>query len=189
MEKEEKNVLKHLTYISKINKSIKNMKKLYQESMKSLKFVYEENKSNIKYEEYYFNGIPIPNNIEFKDITSSNINIFWEIDNINYQNKLKYKVEMKKSYSDFEKVFEGEKNNCIINNLESNTEYEFRICSFYNNSFSAFSNIHKIKTSNIDSNILKKSKREDEFLQKLLEWSGCKKIELLYRVKRDGMTG
>ena len=28
--------------------------------------------SNIKYEDYYFNGIPIPNNIKFKNIGTNN---------------------------------------------------------------------------------------------------------------------
>ena len=40
--------------------------------IKSIKFKYEEN--NIKYEEYYFNGIPIPKNIEIKDISYNSIN-------------------------------------------------------------------------------------------------------------------
>ena len=123
--------------------------------MKSLKFEYEENENGVKYEEYYFNSIPIPKNIESKDISYSNINISWEIDNINYQDKLKYKVEMRKTNTNFEKVYEGDKNNCIINNLNNNEEYEFRICSFNNYSYGPFSKIHKIKTINIDSNILK----------------------------------
>ena len=58
LDKEEKNIIKNLTYISKINKNKKEMKILSNELMKSIKFNYEEN--NIKYEEYYFNGIPIP---------------------------------------------------------------------------------------------------------------------------------
>ena len=44
-----------------MNKIIKEMKILSNESMKSIKFYYEEN--NIEYEEYYFNGIPFPKNI------------------------------------------------------------------------------------------------------------------------------
>ena len=73
---------------------------------------------------------------------------------------------MRKENENFEKIYEGEKNNYTINNLISNTEYEFRICSFYNNSFGPFSKIQKVKTFNIDSIILKESKREDVFLKK-----------------------
>ena len=66
MENEEKNIIKTLSYVSKINKTQKNIKKLL---MKNIKINYDENKNNIKYEEYYFNGIYIPKNIEFKIIS------------------------------------------------------------------------------------------------------------------------
>ena len=192
IEKEE-NMIKNLTYISKINKSMKEMKKLLQELMKSLNFFYEEEQSNIKYEEYYFNGIPIPYNIEFKDITGDSVNIYWKIDinkNINIdKNIFKYIIEMRKENENFSKVYEGNNTNCSINNLELNTNYEFRICSYYNDSIGPWTEIHKIKTLNIDSLLLKESKREIEFIQKLKEWIGFKKIELIYRGTRDGMTG
>ena len=83
LDKEEKNIIKNLLYISRINKSQKNMKKLFQELMKNLKFSYQEDKSNITYEEYYFNGIPYPKNIKFNDISTSSLKISWDIDNIN----------------------------------------------------------------------------------------------------------
>ena len=75
MENEDKNMIKLISYISKVNKN----KKLFNELMTNIKIKYEEDK--IKYEEYYFNGIPKPINIQFKDITSSSLNISWNIDN------------------------------------------------------------------------------------------------------------
>jgi len=39
-----------------------------------------------------------------------------------------------------------------------------------------------------DSLILRESTREKEFLKKILEWTGFKNIELIYRGSRDGMT-
>ena len=81
MENEDKNMIKILSYISKINKNKKNNKKIFSELMKNIKFKYEDDKIN--YEEYYFNGIPRPKNIIFKDLTSSSLNISWNIDNIN----------------------------------------------------------------------------------------------------------
>ena len=190
LEKEEKNIIKDLTYISKINKNKKEMKKLSNELMKSIKFKYEDN--NIKYEEYYFNGnILIPKNIEIKDISYDSINIKWEIDN-NIDNidnnKIKYIIEIRKENEEFIKIYEGNNNNSLINNLISNTNYEFRICSFYNNVYGNWSEIKKVKTKEFDSNILKESKREDEFISKILEWSGYKRMELIYRGSRDGTT-
>jgi len=55
-EKNEKNMIKTLSYIYKINKSQKEMKKLIQNLMKSVKFAYQEENSNIKYDEFFFNG-------------------------------------------------------------------------------------------------------------------------------------
>ena len=105
MKNEEKNIIKTLSYVSKINKTQKNIKKLFNtlifyllyyilifENNKNIKFNYDENKNNIKFEEYYFNGIYIPKNIEFKDISSSSINIYWKIDDINNINIDKNKI-------------------------------------------------------------------------------------------------
>ena len=47
----------------------------------------------------------------------------------------------------------------------------------------------KVKTQKFDSIILNESKRCDEFINKLLEWTGGKNMELLYRGTRDGMSG
>ena len=46
--------------------------------------------------------------------------------------------------------------------------------------------IQKIKTKNLDSIILEQSQRVEEFLEKIYEWSGYQKMELLYRGSRDG---
>ena len=163
--------------------------------MKNIKFNYEEEKSNIKYEEYYFNGIYIPKNIEIKDVSTDSLNLNWNIDEINIikidKNKIKYRVEIKEEKEKFKIVYEGNKNNCSINNLKRNTNYEIRICSLYNNLIGLYSQIHKIKTldiENIDSNILKESNKNNELLGKLYEWIGNKKMELIFRGTRDGMS-
>ena len=71
IEKEEKSMIKTLSYISIINKNKKEMRNLFQELMKNLKISFIENESNIKYEEYFFNGIPKPKEINFKDISTN----------------------------------------------------------------------------------------------------------------------
>ena len=87
-----KKIIQNLIYISRINKNKKEMKSLINQLMKSIKFNYEEN--NIKYKDFYFNGIPLPKNIEIKDIKYTSANIYWEIDDIKNidNNKIKYKV-------------------------------------------------------------------------------------------------
>jgi len=79
--------------------------------------------------------------------------------------------------------------NYLINNLNSNTNYEIRICSVYNDINSIYSEIKKVKTNEFDSLILGESKRYDEFIRKIYEWSGYNKMKLLYRGTRDGMEG
>ena len=59
LEKEEKNMIKNLTYISKINTNKKEMDILLNSSMKNLDIHFSEKESKIDYNEYYFNGFPL----------------------------------------------------------------------------------------------------------------------------------
>ena len=190
LEEKEKQMIKKLNYISNINKNLKEMKLYSQQPMKNIKIIFNEKENNIIYDEYYFNGISIPKDITFSDIGINSFKISWKIDDIkNIDNKeIKYKVEIRKENEKFKLSYEGNNNNCIINNLESDTYYEIRICSFYNNIISNWTKIYKIKTKDIDSIILKNNERKNEFINKIIEWSGYKSMELIYRGTRDGMT-
>ena len=88
--KEEKNIIKKLYYISIINKNIKEMESLPNELIENLDICFKENK--LIFHEYYFNGFPYPKDIKFNydDI----LNIQWDIDNNNLENidKKKNKV-------------------------------------------------------------------------------------------------
>ena len=70
LEKEDKNIIKILSYVSKMNKNQKEMKKLFEQIMKSIRISFNEKECNIKYEEYIFNGIPSPKDIEIKEMLS-----------------------------------------------------------------------------------------------------------------------
>ena len=76
----------------------------------------------------------------------------------------------------------------MVNNLNKNTNYEFKICAVYNNSRGPWSQIQKFKTLDIDSAILNESKKREEFIQIILEWSGYKSMELIYRGTRNGSS-
>ena len=166
LEKEEKTLIKTLSYVSIINKNQKEMKKLFQELMKNLKISFIEKESTIKYEEYYFNGIPIPKNIEFKEIGTNSFKVLWNIDDINLMNidkkEIKYKLEIRKENSkkEFIQIYEGKDNSFLANNkLEKNTYYEVRVCSFYNDIISNWSDIQKIKTKDLDCKILNETEK------------------------------
>ena len=200
-EKKDNNIIKTLSYVSKINKNKKELKKLLGTLMRSIKFSFknENNKDDIKYEEYYFNWIPEPKNIKYNNLTTNSVNLSWSIDNLNLLNinkdEINYKIEIikdkeeeiKKENEGYIKVYEGKNKNCFIDNLVKDTSYKINIYSFYNDKLieSIKQNI-KIKTDKLDSVILLESKREDEFLKKIFEWSGCKKMDLLYRGSKDG---
>ena len=193
IEKEEKNLIKYLAYISKINNAKKDMNKLLQELMKNMEIKYEEEKKNVKYEEYYFNGIYIPKNVEFKDTTFSSFNITWKIDEINIlnfdKNKLKFIIEMRKENEQFSKIYEGNDNNYLAQKLLSDTEYNIRITSKYNNIIGEWSQIYKERTKiYFESFILRESNQEKKLVEKIKEWLENKKLELIYRGTRDGMT-
>ena len=101
LEKEEKNMIIVLSYVSKINKNKKRIKELFKEFMKSLKFSFQEKENILKIDEYYFNGAPIPNNIEYKDNTFigyNDIELNWKINDIKVidKNNIKYKINLKK---------------------------------------------------------------------------------------------
>ena len=59
------------------------MNSLFSELIGNIKISFIEKEKNIKYEEYYFNGIQIPKNIEFQEIGSTSFKIIWKIDDIN----------------------------------------------------------------------------------------------------------
>ena len=190
----EKNMIKILSYVSKINKNNKEAKKLFQELMRNLKLEFVENETKIKYTDYFFNGIPSPKNIEINDIQANNAKINWKIDNLNILNinnkDIKFKIELRKNNEKFNQVYNGNDTNFKIDNLTENTEYELKICSYCNNIIGNWSEIKKFKTpENInDSQILKETKREKEFLNKIFEWTNYNRMEFIYRGSRDGMT-
>ena len=193
LEKEEENknikLLRNLTYVSKINKNQKEMNKISQILMKNLKLDFIDD--NIKYEEYYFNGLSIPKDIQISDIKYNSCNVSWKIDDINIlnidKNKIKYKIELRKENEQFHSVYENNNTNYNINKLESNTNYELRLCTIYNNINSQYSDTTKFKIL-IDSILLNETKKCDECLNNIFEWTGGKNIELLYRGTRDGMS-
>jgi hypothetical protein len=193
LQNEEKNIYKTLSYISKINKNEKEMKNIFQGFMKNIIINYIESESTIKYEEYYFNGIPSPENIEIKDIKINGFKILWIINNNNLnidEKDFKYKIKIRKENSNEDyKEINVDSNNYIINKLEKNTNYEIKLCTIYKDIImSNYTELYKIKTKNfdIDSVILSEVEKGNEYLNKLYEWTGYNKMELIYRGTRDG---
>jgi len=75
LDKKEKNIIKKLTYVSKINKNDQEIQTFFQTFMRNIKICFEEKENKVKYEEYFFNGIPAPRDIEFKDIDANSFKV------------------------------------------------------------------------------------------------------------------
>ena len=43
--------------------------------MRNIKISFQKDNSTIKYDEYYFNGIPTPKDIEIKNLTSNSLDL------------------------------------------------------------------------------------------------------------------
>ena len=185
------NLIKSLTYISKLNKNKIEMNDISRKVMKNLKLDFIDD--NIKYEEYYFNGLSIPKDIKISDIKFNSCNISWKIDDINLlnidNNKIKYRIEIRKENEQFKSIYEDNKMNYNINKLDSDTNYEIRLSTTYNDIIGNYSDIIKIKTNKFDSLLLNETNKCNECLNKIYEWTGGKEMELLYRGTRDGMSG
>ena len=91
-------MIKILSYVSKINQNQKEIKNLLKQLIKNLNISFNEKETQIKYDEYFFNGIQIPKDIKFDDIGAEDFQIFWKIDNINVKhydkNNIKFIVEL-----------------------------------------------------------------------------------------------
>ena len=181
----DKNMIRILSYIAKINDNKNDSNSLLVTLMKNLEIGFQEEQTNIKYEEYFFNGIQSPKNINIKDIKVHSALIKWDIDDININNydekKLKYCIELREKIKGekFNKIYEGEQKEFLINNLKKNSTYEIKIYSIYGELISpiiykSFDSLRLV----INSNILSESKRLDEFIEKIYEWCGYTKYEL-----------
>ena len=59
--------------------------------------------------------------------------------------KIKYRVEMRKNGEQFKKVYEGKDLKYRFTNLDMNKKYELKICSIYNDYIGPWSNILNTK--------------------------------------------
>ena len=120
---------------------------LISKLMKNIKITVNEENCSINYDNYYFNGMFIPKVIRFNDFSPNSFKIFWKIEDFKIENidkdNIIFKVEIRKENSNekFTKVYEGSNYNCLIENLNTNTVYEIRICCIYKDIIGPWSDI------------------------------------------------
>ena len=162
LEKEEKNMLKILSYITQISKSNKQMEDLHNELLKTLEIYFNEKDRKVIYKRCFFNGYPIPQEIKISEISSSGFKLEWSFNENDKISKLnddykKFKVELreeKEEYKNkndiFNQVYLGNQSNCYVKNLKPKTKYEIKICGIYENIEGEWSDIKNITTIEYD---------------------------------------
>ena len=147
------NISKGLSYISEMNKIKKDMTQLDNELIRNIKITFEEEKTDINFENYFFNGCPILKNIEFTDIQNTSFKVNWKLDGGHTNdntNKFKFRIEIKKEKDDnnnYSLVYEGNDDNYLIKGLSQDTIYEIRLSLNYDNFIIPLGQIQKVQTS------------------------------------------
>ena len=189
LKERERYLIKDFNYISHINKNQIESCLFLKKEIKGLNI--SLNNDKIIYEEYYFNGIPIPKGIEISEITGDSFDISWNKVKIKILNvekaQIKFRLEIRKENENFIPIYEGKNNYYTVKNLDYDSNYEVRICSIYNNIKTNYTPIYKVKTD-VLSLILNDCNRRLEYINLLLDWSGFNSMKLIYRGTRDGMT-
>ena len=151
-----KKEIEKLNYISKINQIKKSCENILVKLIKSMEFEYKEKENDIIFKEYYFNGISPPTNIEFKEINLSNLKILWKNGDINNKNikninDIKFILEIKEQNRQFQKIYEGNNNYYELTNISLKDNYEFRLCSIFNDLISPWTDIQKFNLSELNN--------------------------------------
>ena len=139
--KNNNNEMKDLFYISKINKINIEAKRLFQNTIKNLDIYF--NNESINYKEYYFNGIPIPKDIQIEE-KNNKLLISWDLRTKNLDIKnIKYLLKIKNNteYVDYE----VSKTNILIDEYKSNIDYEVKVRVLINDLYGDWSEITKFK--------------------------------------------
>ena len=139
------NEIKTLCYISELNKSEETIKDFLKERIKNLNISINFD-SSLNYENYYFNGIPIPKDVKVER-EEDKIFVSWDIDdslikNID-MNNMKFSVIIKGSL--FDSIYETKDKYIYINKYFSNKEYEIKVRTSIAGCQSDWSDLKKIK--------------------------------------------
>lgn len=142
------NDIKTLYYISEINKNKEKAKEFINKKIRNYDISFESDKY-VFYNDYYFNGIPIPKNIKAEK-REGKLYIFWDLDNSNIKNiktdSIKYSLIIKIIGSDL-LGYKCETNDKFYyyNYYDEKNDYEIKVRALIDNYQSEWSTIKKSK--------------------------------------------
>lgn len=142
------NDIKTLYYISEINKNKEKAKEFINKKIRNYDISFESDKY-VFYNDYYFNGIPIPKNIKAEK-REGKLYIFWDLDNSNIKNiktdSIKYSLIIKIIGSDlFGYKCETNDKFYYYNYYDEINDYEIKVRALIDNYQSEWSTIKKSK--------------------------------------------
>ena len=146
----ESHIIRTWCYISEINKYNEKANNLFKEPKKTLFFSFDEDKDSINYRNYYFDGLPVPENIIFEKNEKTEIEITWKCDESLFKDysdreKIKYEIEIKSII----KKYESKEKKLILKNMDNQKQYKIHIRTVLNNSYSTWSKFETFRVENL----------------------------------------
>ena len=201
-EKKNNNNIKTLYFISEINKSNEKAKEFIIKKIKNLDISFRYD-SYVNYDEYCFNGVPIPKNIDVEK-KGDKLFISWDIDDsiIKYINidNIKYSVTVNNIGSIFDFKEETDNKYIYYKDNEISKEYEIKVRTLLEGYCSEWSIIKKSKievehkinlfadnNQNNSSSLFGQSKQEVNPFENLFDNKQNKKNELFERKENKNL--
>ena len=136
-----------LYYISEININNEKTKEFFKIPKRNLDISFNSDLDVLDYKDYYFSGIPVPNNIK-KEIQGQNVIISWDINNFKLKEfdmkNIKYVLEIKngdKFYSN-----ETTEKKMLLDMYKLNNFFEIKIKASIDDIFGNWSEMKKFQT-------------------------------------------
>ena len=140
------NELKKLYYIIEMKKKEEETKNFIKKKIKNYSICFDNEYNEISFDEYYFNVIPIPKDINY-EIKADNLLLTWKIGDSKIEEPYEYIIQI--NVNNKEKIYKTPFNQFLLEKYESNVEYEVKIRVSSDDEFGDWSEIKKFK---IDSN-------------------------------------
>ena len=140
------NELKKLYYIIEMKKKEEETKNFIKKKIKNYSICFDNEYNEISFDEYYFNVIPIPKDINY-EIKGDNLLLTWKIGDSKIEEPYEYIIQI--NVNNKEKIYKTPFNQFLLEKYESNVEYEVKIRVSSDDEFGDWSEIKNFK---IDSN-------------------------------------
>ena len=147
-DEDESHIIRTWCYISEINKYNEKAQNLFNEPKKTLFFSFDDEELKVNYSNYYFDGLPVPENICVKNNEENKIEITWKNDedkikDYSDKNKIGYEIEIKNAIKKYE--FKTKEKKLILNKLDRDKLYKIHIRTVLNKSYSTWSKIEEFE--------------------------------------------